>query len=379
MYKKLILVGVLAFFATGMLAAAPALFSDKAPAMRHDIQFTVPGIDAFGDLVFEFSPQTATSDSGILGVEYANPYFFVTGANNGLLSLNKVHKFDKEGNYIESWLQPAQTDQWGYRDLAWDGQHLYASYGTEIDKFDPNGNVVDTFTGPLDVHRALAYDPATGHLWTANWSSNIYEIDDTGTVINQYSNDKSIYGMAWDDKSDDGPWLWVYAQTPNYIYQFNPSTGVYTGVAIEDTWSGEDGLAGGLCFTSSWTESDNLGILFVLSQQDPDKVIGIEILADVPADDDIVDDDTADDDVVDDDIVDDDIVDDDIVDDDIVDDDIVDDDIVDDDIVDDDITDDDITDDDDDDDAADDDDDAADDDDDATDDDDDDDDDGCGC
>ncbi|HPM76999.1 MAG TPA: hypothetical protein PK961_07910 [bacterium] len=375
LYKNLAIIGLLAVVAVGLIAAAPVLLAERAPAVRHDMHFTAPGGEAFGDIVFQFSPQTATSDGGILGVEYGNPYFFVSGGSSGLLGFNKVHKFDKDGNYLESWMQPNQTDQWGYRDLAWDGEYLYGSAGTEIDKFDHHGNVVDTFTGPLEVHRALAYDPDTGHLWTANWSSNIYEIDMEGNVIHQYANDKSIYGMAWDDKSADGPWLWVYAQTPNYIYQFNPSTGAYTAVSIEDTWSGEEGLAAGLCFTSSWTESDNTGILFLVSQQDPDQVIGLEIVTEVPADDDLVDDDTIDDDddTADDDTDDDDTDDDDTDDDDTADDDTADDDTADDDTVDDDTDDDDIDEDDDDDD-----------DDDATpagddDDDNDDDDDGCGC
>ncbi|MBD3233171.1 MAG: T9SS type A sorting domain-containing protein [candidate division Zixibacteria bacterium] len=90
----------------------------------------------------------------------------------------------------------------------------------------------------ITVTRALAYDPETNHFWTANFSSNIVEFDRSGTVINSLTNTKSAYGMTWDNVSADGPWLWVHSQngTPNngmQVSQFNPVTGVYTGVEFQ--------------------------------------------------------------------------------------------------------------------------------------------------
>jgi hypothetical protein len=113
--------------------------------------------------------------------------------------------------------------------------------------------------------RALAYDPVTDHFWTANFSSNIVEFDRNGTAINTYANTYSVYGMAWDDVSDDGPWLWVFSQDgvpALQVSQFDPVAGIYTGLifyAIDHDGANDD-IAGGACFTTEWDPS--LGIFF---------------------------------------------------------------------------------------------------------------------
>jgi len=239
-----------------------------------------PAILDFGDEVFRFDPETPTGDVRILGVEFDGVYFWFTGGND--LITHKLHKFDHDGNYIESFDQ-GTSSTWGWRDLAWDGEYLYSSDENELAIIDPaTGQKIGELPMPTVFNpplRALAWDPATDHFWSANWGSAIIEFDRTGNVVNSYANSKSAYGMAWDDVSQGGPYLWVYSQDgapATEISQFDPLTGLYTGIsfyAIDN--SGNDAVAGGICFTTDWDPS--LGIVACVLQDDPDMAAGYEI------------------------------------------------------------------------------------------------------
>ncbi len=236
------------------------------------------GKENLGDSLWAFDAGTPANETQCLGVEFDGTYFWVTGANSGS-DPNKLYKFDANGNLLETYDQPSHATGWGLRDLAWDGQYLYGSASNIISIIDPaTGQEVGTFTGPESPNRALAYDPATDHFWTANFSSSIYEFDRNGNVINSYSNSYYIYGAAWDNASPDGPWLWIAAQEDNgaggynYIYQFDPRTGTYTGIGFPVVYSSPGGYAGGLAFTTEWDPS--MGVLFELVQG-PGVVLGM--------------------------------------------------------------------------------------------------------
>lgn len=232
-----------------------------------------PTILDFGDEVYVFDPQTPTGDEGCLGVEFDGTYFWVTGRYpDPGDDVHKLHKFDRDGNLIQSYDQ-GTISTWGWRDLAWDGQYLYASDENELAIIDPGtGQKIGElpmpggFTPPL---RALAYDPATDHFWTANFNSNILEFDRDGQVVGVYANSLLAYGMAWDDVSEGGPYLWVFSQDgtpPVQVSQFDPTSGEYTGVvfhAIDHGGEGDD-AAGGACFTTEWDPTT--AILFCLVQ-----------------------------------------------------------------------------------------------------------------
>jgi hypothetical protein len=236
-------------------------------------------ICAFGDSVWGFSPGGSgsdTLDTGCLGVEFDGTHFWVTGRDASHGDVHKLHKFDMWGVHDTSYLQ-GTSSLWGWRDLAWDGQYLYASDAASVVQIDPaTGGVTGvSFAGPVNPCRALAYDPATDHFYTASFSSMIYEFDRSGTTIGSWANSNAIYGMAWDDVSSDGPWLWVTGQDPGtVIHQWDPINHVYTGLMLDVTIA--SGMAGGAAFTTEWDPS--LGILFVLHQEEPfDLVIGYEI------------------------------------------------------------------------------------------------------
>ena len=240
----------------------------------------LPVIDDFQDSVFA-AGLGFLGDTQLLGIEFDGTYFWVTGGNSGS-DPNILYKLDAQGAPVQQFNQNGTTS-WGWRDLAFDGEFLYGSDDGMIDQIDPlTGDITGvTINGPETTNRALAYDPATDHFFTANFGSSIYEFDRSGAVINSWGNSKAIYGMAYDDISDDGPWLWVFSQDGSplmEISQFNPSTGTYTGISWQcDLITGAtDGMAGGACLTTDWDPS--IAALFLLVQGTPnDYIYGYEI------------------------------------------------------------------------------------------------------
>ncbi|THB81270.1 MAG: hypothetical protein D3926_02940, partial [Desulfobacteraceae bacterium] len=152
---------------------------------------------------------------------------------------------------------------------------------TMIQQINPaTGTVTGTsITGPLNPNRALAYDPVTDHFWTGGFGTDIYEINRSGTVINQYSNANGIYGMAWDSHTAGGPWLWVWSQdgSGTVCSQFDPSSGSYTGVTYYGV-NPPGGIAGGAAF-----ERIGADFLFIgLHQADPiDYIVGYRFPGDM--------------------------------------------------------------------------------------------------
>lgn len=199
-----------------------------------------PIVEALGDTLFSFNATavTPTPDIAILGMEFALGHFWLTGRDPNGGEDHKLYKVSADGStLVEFWSQNTSS-VWGWRDMAFDGTYLYASDSPTVQQIDPatgqaTGVVIN---GPENPNRGLAYDPATDHFWTANFSGDIYEFDRAGNVINQFSNALSIYGLAWDDQSEGGPFLWAWSQDGPVggplvtATQIDPTTGAPTGV-----------------------------------------------------------------------------------------------------------------------------------------------------
>jgi hypothetical protein len=264
------------------------LRSDAVPILNtNNVQPIQPLMDP-GDIIFSFSPETPTGDNGCLGVEFDGTNFWVTGRDSPGGDIHKLHKFDSSFNHIITYEQ-GTTSTWGWRDLAWDGEYLYASDENELVKIDPaTGAAIEFLTKPPGFEtvpcRGLAYDPATDHFYTANWASPIVEFDRSGNIINSYSNDLSVYGLAWDAVSEGGPYLWVHSQDEigdaieTLVSQVDPTTGIPTGVQFVG-WNNpgaDNNLAGGAAFVDDWT-GDGDPVFIGLTQSSPDTVFGMDI------------------------------------------------------------------------------------------------------
>jgi uncharacterized repeat protein (TIGR01451 family) len=230
--------------------------------------------EAFGDNLFTIDATVATGHVLLLGVEYANGSYWVSsGGAASTLDANFLFQLDGSGTVVNSWNQGTTSD-WGWRDFAFDGTYLYASDSNVLDQIDPATGTATGVTIPCPENpcRALAYDPATDHFWTANFSSNIYEFDRTGAVINSYANTLSMYGFAF-----DGTYLWGCSQDgPGVqVTQFDPATGAATGVTFNGDGSGGGTPIAGGC-TWSNTVSPGNEVLVVMHQADSDTIVGYD-------------------------------------------------------------------------------------------------------
>ncbi len=121
-----------------------------------------------------------------------------------------------------------------------------------------NHILINTLT--LSVYpRALGYNNELDVLYTNNWSSDISVIDrQTGSLINSvpltgsYGN---FYGFAYDNWSDNGPYLWGFSHdgSGSEIVQFSLPDIQETGFAFDVSYLAS-GFAGGLFTTTDLIE-----------------------------------------------------------------------------------------------------------------------------
>ena len=238
----------------------------------------------FGEILSTIDLDEATGDETIFSAEYANDRFYVGGSNIGP-NIPQVYVLDKEGNYISQFDLPGvPPGYYGAYDLAWDGTALYAGWSQGIVKFDTAGNFISSLPLPEEfgVIAGIACDPDTGNLWINGYSGDVLEIDAAGNILRRFPPPPSegLFGMAWDDASPDGPFLWIYEikeLSTRKIHQFDPVAGEFTGFTF--TVNPAIGWSAGLAFTTEWAEGQ--ATLIALSQADEDRWVHVVNVADV--------------------------------------------------------------------------------------------------
>ena len=232
--------------------------------------------------------------NGNLGCVWFQGNYYFTSSNNNTPAFNhRVIQFDSTGTYVGGFDQDAAVQGggsvWGYRDGATDA--VYANdgsgtllmpesvmlWGNELGIFvhDATGALATTYqcangtfplpanpipntNGILTTLRAVAYDPhgnaGNGSIWTADFGSDILELDMSGNVLTQVffvqpgqTNQWSAYGFAIDPYTGQ---MWVNS-SPNAgnIVQLDKVGGTFaeTGASFkyaESTPAG--GIQGGL-------------------------------------------------------------------------------------------------------------------------------------
>jgi len=153
-----------------------------------------------------------TSDQEVWGCEFMNDTWWVSGSA-GLDGHGLLYRFDRDGNYLGSVPQPSTTIA-GWYDMATDGHLLYGSDSHVIYGIDATGQVRDTIPSPLSPSRAIAYDSVTQHFWIADFTSDIYEIDRSGNIVNQVPNNTglNITGMAWYANEPNNFKLYIFSR-----------------------------------------------------------------------------------------------------------------------------------------------------------------------
>jgi len=179
--------------------------------LENYIGYPESGIEKIWDIQFTFDVTEASGNIGNAGAEFDGTYFYSTRWQSNLL-----HKYDKSGNLIEEFSIPGVT---GLRDLAFDGAYMYGSAADNtIYKMDFNNkSLISTINSPAQTVRHIAYDAGKDAFWVGNYGTNITLVNRDGVVISTIPDSvhsiTSMYGSAYDDISENGPFLWIYSQT----------------------------------------------------------------------------------------------------------------------------------------------------------------------
>jgi hypothetical protein len=169
--------------------------------------------------------------------------FIYTAKWNG----DRFSKYTLDGTWVEDFTIPGVTN---VRDLAYDGTYFYgAAANTSVFQMDfETHTLVSTINAPTAV-RAIAYNDDEMTFYGNNWSTDITEFDMTGAMVSSFAAGglTGIYGMAYDNWSDGGPFLWIYDQGANNLNQVTLPDGTFTGFTVDvQAITGATSSAGGL-------------------------------------------------------------------------------------------------------------------------------------
>jgi hypothetical protein len=280
---------IVLFFMISMLLNATisaSIFKDNINNFSNKETIVPLGL---GDILFEYDVETPTGYQ-CYGIDFDGDYFWITGTSDP--DVPKLFKFDIEGNLIDTYDQPEHCwcgTAWQY--MAFDGEYLYSISTDEymehyLDRINPvTGQWIGHYLHFYDYfHKGLTYDSATDHFWTAKWLEGwkIFELDRNGTIVGDIlygiPYDIDLCGLAWDNVSEDGPWLWIYDKD-NTIRQFNPRDGSLTGLTYTGLSYGS-ALGGGACFIDDW---NGTGVFVGLSRTTPDTIFGMDVSTPLPS------------------------------------------------------------------------------------------------
>ena len=194
------------------------------------------------DLQVSFNAELGAGNVYLSGAECDGEYFYITRWNS-----SPIYKYELDGTYVGSLSIPGASS---LRDLAYDGEYFYGgNAGYTIYEMDfESQTLISSISSPAPV-RAIAYDWDEDGFWVNNWESTLTLVSRTGATLNTISNPPSIYGMAYDQYSSGGPYLWVFSGTSGsscQIEQMDIATGTLTGESHSVSGDLGAGIAGGL-------------------------------------------------------------------------------------------------------------------------------------
>ncbi len=198
-----------------------------------------------------------TGDHIITGVEFVGDYWYATGGG----AANRIYRFDLDGDY-EGFIPQPGTSDYGWFDMAWDGELLWGSDSHYLVGININtGQTMDSIYSPLNPTRAIAYDPDLDHFWVADYYSDIYEIDRSGNVIRYFQNEGAdelaITGLAWRLTDPDGYKLYIFSQngagTATRVTRMHPLSLLTEFVVQLEAGAGD--RAGGCTITGGWNST----------------------------------------------------------------------------------------------------------------------------
>ena len=186
-----------------------------------------------------------TDDDRIEGVAFDGERYFASGANGN--DSNLIYILNRNGELLGDFPQVGSS-RYGYRDLEWDGEYLWAVGEDSIYALTTDGMVTSRFADPLNPSTYIAYDPAEGIIWLSGTTTSIVAVDRLGNHLGQTLNRSGlrIYGLAWLPDDPDSAHLYIInrpagVEAPTQLYKMNVRTG---DTLLVNTFPLEDGVTG---------------------------------------------------------------------------------------------------------------------------------------
>jgi len=241
--------------------------SEYSPTVTTIQMINPPQNRALWDLQLGFA---ALSQVGEAGVE-TNGNFIYTA----IWSASGFQQYMMDGTFVQHVECGGAS---GIRDMAFDGTYFYGSPATTtVSILDlDNGVLVGTINAPTAT-RAIAYDDDLVGFYSNNWSTNITLWDMSGATISSFPAGglTGNYGMAYDNWTAGGPYLWVFDQggSTAQMVQFDLATGsaIFTLNVMPIT--GGTGPAGGAFTTGSIVP----GFISLGGNHQNDRVFALEL------------------------------------------------------------------------------------------------------
>lgn len=245
--------------------------NDVDPARGNGVGMQNTSIAALGSLIAgPYDVETPPFDNRCLGVEEMGGFLWVTGTGHTTVgNAYKIHQYDMNGTYIQSFNQVSNATAWGGRDMASDGNKLYVgSDNGEISEYLWSGGVLThvalhTVPGVVGTARALCRRPSDGHFFTKSFTATHYEFTLTGVVNSVANAALSAYGYGWDDTNQS-----IWSTTTGPAVQEVDAGCVFKAGTFGPTWGTAQGGADVYC------DSRNPGKLsmVILGQGTPDQI-----------------------------------------------------------------------------------------------------------
>ena len=171
-------------------------------------------VNTLGQLTgsFNATQQSLNNDKGMNGLAFLDDKLYVNGRNFGS-DQSVIYAFDKEGNLLSTHPYYSLSNL-GYRTLTSDGEYLYGEDTYTINQIDPvSFTIAGYILKPSGSFSGLTYDPQTDHFWGGNGVGLILEFDRDGNEVNEFITPYDVEGLAWDNWSPGGPYLWAWVET----------------------------------------------------------------------------------------------------------------------------------------------------------------------
>ena len=249
------------------MSVCVGLFANKISTQTYELSpsasidgITTPNRDMW-DIIFTFD----TSAAYMAGIETDGVNIYTSTWNASTFS-----RYDMAGSHLNDFTIGGV----GYvRDMAYNGIYFYGSDASMnifiMDLANENliGTIPVTCAGITGV-RHIAFDPQldeeSGGFWIGNWDE-LGAVTMSGAQIHAgMANPADLYGSAYDNWTEGGPYLWLFSQTGYAVlHQFDIAALAVTGVTHDATDIPgyiPGGIAGGLA-----TYTNSLGVFAMLT------------------------------------------------------------------------------------------------------------------